>query len=167
MPIDHRPNQYPGLLRRGGALLYDALLVLGVLFFATAIMLPFRGGMAFSTQGWGHAIYQVYLLLAVYGFFAGFWVRGGQTLGMKAWKIRVESNSGGTVTAWQAAWRFTPVWLAASIYLPGSAIWPDASGSLALLGGGICAVDFIWALLDTDKQCLHDRIAGTRMVFTP
>lgn len=128
----------PGLARRLGALFYDAVLLLGILFFATAALLPFRGGEAFQSHS---LAYNAYLFGVIYLFFAWFWTHGGQTLGMRAWKIRLCREDGGAVGWQQASLRF----VAASI-------------SLALFGFG-----FYWALWDPDKRCWHDRITRTRM----
>ena len=91
MQTDYLPTHRPGLCRRLGALLYDGILLLGILFLATAILLPFRGGRAFQTDDWG---YGIYLLGVVFLFFGWFWTRDGQTLGMRAWKIRLTNHSG-------------------------------------------------------------------------
>jgi len=131
----------PGLIRRLGALFYDAVLLLGILFFATLALLPFRKGMAFQANT---LAYDAYLIGVAYLFFGWCWTHGGQTLGMRAWKIRLCHEAGGAVGWHQASLRF----LAASI-------------SLALFGLG-----FLWALWDPDKRCWHDRIAHTRMLWS-
>jgi len=132
------PPPPPGLARRLGALFYDAVLLLGILSVATAALLPFHSGAAFQP---GSPAYKAYLLGVVFLFFGWFWTHGGQTLGMRAWKIRLCREDGGAVGWRQASLRF----LAASI-------------SLALFGLG-----FLWALRDPGKRCWHDRIAHTRM----
>lgn len=70
----------PGLSRRLGALFYDSLLVLAVLFLATALLLTLRGGEAFPAGALG---LKVYLFGVVFVFFGWFWTRDGQTLGMR------------------------------------------------------------------------------------
>jgi len=129
----------PGLVRRLGALFYDAVLLLGILFFATAALFSVFGAEAVQS----HVLtYRAYLLGVVYLFFAWFWTREGQTLGMRAWKIRVCREDGGAVGWKTASFRF----VAALI-------------SLALFGFG-----FYWALWDPDKCCWHDRLTHTRLV---
>lgn len=140
MPTTGHENPSPaGLLRRLGALAYDAVLLLGILFFATAALLPLHGGEAIQPDNWA---YSAYLLAVTFLFFGWFWTHGGQTLGMRAWKIRLCSEDGGAVDWKRAGLRFV-----AALF------------SLALLGAG-----FFSAWLDKDKRCWHDRIAGTRMV---
>jgi len=128
----------PGLPRRLGALFYDCLLLLGLLFFATLALLPLRGG-AFGPHS---LVYQAYLLGVAFLFFGGFWTRGGQTLGMRAWKIRLCSADGGAVSWRQAGLRFVA----------------------ALFSFGLFGLGFFAALADPDKCCWHDRIAGTRLL---
>lgn len=131
--------QPPGLLRRLGALFYDGVLLLGIFFFATLALLPLRGGAAFQPSS---PAYQAYLLGVAFLFFGGFWTRGGQTLGMRAWKIRLRSADGGAVSWRQAGLRFIA----------------------ALFSFGLFGLGFLAALADPQKRCWHDRASGTRMV---
>ncbi len=73
------------------------------------------------------------------------WVHGGQTLPMKTWCLRVVTQAGAALSVSRAAARYT----------------------LALLGAALCGVGFLWALIDRDRQFLHDRIAGTCIVGVP
>ena len=93
----------PGLLRRFGAILYDGLLLVAVLFATTALVLPVNDGKAFEPE---QPIYPLYLLGVTFLFYGWFWTHGGQTLGMRAWRIRVICESGGFIAAiisWSAA----------------------------------------------------------------
>ena len=134
------PLPPPGLLRRLGALIYDALLLAGIWFVATALLLPLRGGEAFRPN---QPAYSAYLLGVGFVFYGWFWTHGGQTLGMRAWKIRLRATGGEAVSWTQAAVRF----LAALL-------------SLSLFGLG-----YWWALWDSQKRCWHDVISGTRLVW--
>lgn len=71
------------------AILYDSLLIISILFLATAILLPFNQGEAV-----GGAFYNLYLLINIYIFYSWFWRKSGQTLGMKVWKIRIIDDYG-------------------------------------------------------------------------
>jgi len=128
----------PGFLRRIAVICYDGLLLLAVLFFATAIALPFNAGQAFS---YGQYFYPLYLLTISFIFYGWFWTHGGQTLGLKAWKIKVCRFDGGPVTWRQAGWRFAAAGL-----------------SWAALGLG-----FIWCLIDKNRLCWHDYLSKTRL----
>jgi uncharacterized RDD family membrane protein YckC len=71
------------------AMMYDSLLIVALLFLATAILLPFNQGESISGP-----FYNLYLLIVVYVFYSWFWNKSGQTLGMKAWKIRIIDEQG-------------------------------------------------------------------------
>ncbi|MCZ6559303.1 MAG: RDD family protein [Gammaproteobacteria bacterium] len=87
-------DKNPGLLRRLGAMLYDALLLLALLMLATALLMPIsRGAIQID-----NIAYQLYLLSIVTGYFVYFWLRHGQTLGMRTWKIRLVRADGQALT---------------------------------------------------------------------
>ena len=128
----------PGFLRRMAAVCYDGLLLLAVLFFATALILPFNAGQAFVADQY---FYPAYLLLVSLLFYGWFWTHGGQTLGLRAWKISLKHQDGSDVNWQQAALRF----VAACI-------------SWACLGLG-----FLWCLVDKHQLCWHDYLSKTRL----
>ena len=78
---------------------YDALLLLAVLFFATALVLPFNSGQAFVA---GQYVYSIYLLVIGFVFYGWFWTKGGQTLGLRSWKLKLCRSGGGPV-GWSSA----------------------------------------------------------------
>lgn len=134
--------QRPGFARRLASMLYESLVVLAVLLIGFLLPQIVLSGFGYTAPGkvlWLH----VFGLLLVY--FVWFWLNGGQTLPMKTWKLRVVNADGGRLRPLQAVLRYL-------------AAWP----SIMLLGIGI-----LWALVDRDRQFLHDRIAGTRVVFEP
>jgi uncharacterized RDD family membrane protein YckC len=87
------------LPRRLGALLYDSLLLGGLLLMATVALLPLTGGRAIAA---GTPWFSLYVFAIVALFFGWFWTHGGQTLGMRAWKLRLRRHDGGPVRWWQA-----------------------------------------------------------------
>ncbi len=125
------------LRRRLAAMLYESLLLLGVL--SLTFMVPhLLIGIFFSiTAPGGLLLLHVALVLA--GYFVWYWSHGGQTLAMQTWKLQLTTPSG------------VPPRLIFLIlrYLLS---WP----SLLFYGAGI-----VWALFDREHQFLHDRIAGT------
>jgi uncharacterized RDD family membrane protein YckC len=131
-----------GLLRRVAAAIYDTLLVTAVLMLVTLVLLALRGGEPISP---GNLLYQIVLVGTTAGFFIGFWVHGGQTLGMRAWRLRVEQRSGESMT-----WKISALRFVAAIL------------SMAPLGLGL-----FWLILDPEGLSWHDRIAGTRVVAVP
>lgn len=77
-----------GRARRLGAIIYDALLLCSVLFFAGALFIALIGENA--TAGLiTKILFQIHLLGICFAFYAWFWVHGGQTLGLRAWRLRV------------------------------------------------------------------------------
>lgn len=139
---DPIPLPRAGLLRRLAAIFYDTLLLFSVLFFATFLVLPFTRGEAVSPH---HPLYTTYLFLIAFFYFAWPWVRSGQTLGMRAWRIRVQQYDGSGLTWRHALLRFLA-----------------AIASWAVLGLG-----FLWSLIDKDGMTWHDRFSETCLVVLP
>jgi uncharacterized RDD family membrane protein YckC len=79
------------LIKQLAAMLYDGMLIFAVLFFASAIAIMFNQGEAIESRPW----FSLYLLFTLFTFYAWFWNKSGQTLGMRVWKIRIVSESGG------------------------------------------------------------------------
>jgi uncharacterized RDD family membrane protein YckC len=131
------------LPRRLAAIVYDGVLLAGVLF-AASLPLPLFPA-AVQQTAWFRWSLRGYLLLVGFVFFGWFWSHGGQTLGMRAWRIRVVITAGDE-----------PGWRQAGIR------YAVALGSWAALGGG-----FLWSLLDRDRRCWHDILSGTRLVLVP
>jgi uncharacterized RDD family membrane protein YckC len=130
-----------GVFRRLAALLYDALLLGAVWMFVTLAIVTALG----APIPPGNGPYQALLLLIGAAFHIVFWVRGGQTLGMRAWRLRLEDHSGANVRLAVAAKRF-------------------AAGLLSIACGGL---GLLWIWWDRQGQSWHDRIAGTRVVVLP
>jgi uncharacterized RDD family membrane protein YckC len=129
-------------LPRIAAMIYELLLVTAVLFVASFIVLPLVGELRLP---WQRHLFQAYLIVVLFAYFSAFWLRSGQTLAMKTWRIRLVDRAGGTISLRQAVVRFAL-----------------AFAGLALAGAGLW-----WALFDRDRQFLHDRVAGTRLVRVP
>lgn len=132
----------PGIGKRLLSLSYEILLLLAVVLLAGGI----GAALAQVTSPPNtRAITQIVVALTSSGYFAWQWHRGGQTLAMKTWRIRLVQQNGDTLTLRQAVLRFF----------------------LALLGLVLGGAGFWWALADRDRQFLHDRIVGTRLVRVP
>ena len=129
-------------LARIAAMIYESLLVTAVVFVASFIIIPVVGEMH---APWQRHLFQVYILGILFAYFSAFWLRSGQTLAMKTWRIRLVQENGETLTFRQALLRFF----------------------LALLGLLLAGAGFWWALFDRYRQFLHDRLAGTRLVRVP
>jgi len=133
----------PGILRRLAAMTYEGTLLFGVAFVSTALFLLASGG-ASGLEGWRHLALQVYLGAVFAGYFLWCWLRGGQTLAMKAWHIRLVAPGRESVPPGKALLRFVL--------------------AVLLVPSGI---GIVWALFDRERQFLHDRLAGTRLVSVP
>jgi uncharacterized RDD family membrane protein YckC len=145
MPPVDAPADQPrpaGLLRRLAAMCYDALLLTAILLVAGFVAMAFTGGEAVPS---GSVWFQAYLVLIAMLFLCGFWTHGGQTLGLRSWRLRVESADGGPVDARQALLRF-------------------ATAPLALAPAGL---GLLWLLVDPERRAWHDRLSGTRVVLLP
>ena len=114
---------------------YEAVLLFAVAFFAGWLFYAASGGRD-ATAGLFRYGLQLFILVVFAGYFLWCWLRGGQTLPMKAWRIRLVD-----VTPRRALLRF----LAALFLVP-------------------TGISLLWALFDRDRQFLHDRLAGTRLV---
>jgi len=79
------------LVKQLAAMVYDSLLIFAVLFSASAAALLFNNGEAIEANLW----FELYLLFTLFTYYAWFWQKSGQTLGMRVWKIRLVSDSGG------------------------------------------------------------------------
>lgn len=134
--------QAAGLFRRLAAMLYDALLLIAILFAATAAALPFNNGEAFASD---NLYFHAYLIFISFVFYAWFWINGGQTLGLKAWKLKILNEDRRPITWQQALIRFI-----------------GAIVSWIAFGLG-----FIWILIDRDKRAWHDRLSRTAVFYVP
>lgn len=131
-----------GLLRRLGAMIYDGLLLVALMFLATLPFIALRGGEPVEP---GELIYQIVLLVVSYLFFVGFWSRSGRTLGMQAWRIQVKAMSGDSPSITALNVRFF-----------------TAIVSLLVFGMG-----FWWQLFDREGLTWHDRLSRTRLRYYP
>ena len=154
-----------GLFVRLAALFYDTLLLLSVLFLATLAVLPLSGGEAMNHN----PFYQTYLLLVTFFYFGWHWVRSGQTLGMRAWRLRVTQADGSPLTWWHALARF--LFAVPSLLLFGLGVFDlislDTWFQRALFCLVMIALALLWLLLATSRESLHDRMAGTKVVREP
>ncbi len=112
---------------------YEAILLFAVAFFA-AWLFFFASGARDATSGWLRHALQLFVATVFAAYFLWCWLRGGQTLAMKAWGIRLVD-----VTPQKALLRL----VLATLLLP---------------------ISLVWAFFDREKQFLHDRLAGTRLV---
>lgn len=99
---------------------------------------PFRD----PTAEYFRPLFQFYLLIVGGIYFIWFWTHSGQTLAMQTWKLRLVSANNGKVTTQQAMVRYL----------------------MAVIGISFLGFGLLWALFDRNRQFLHDRVAGTRII---
>lgn len=87
-------------------------------------------------------LFQFYLVALAGLYFVWQWLHGGQTLAMKTWRIRLVTRAGAPLGLRHALARYL----------------------FALAGVVLLGLGFLWALVDRERQFLHDRLAGTRIV---
>lgn len=138
-----------GLWRRLAAMAYDAVLLTGVLLLASAVVtLPLGLGLGREAadglfrSAWFRWPFFLYCVAVLAGFHLWFWTHGGQTLGMKTWRIRVVRADGSPLGLRDAGLRYGAAMLS---WLP-------------------FGLGFWWALVDSAHLAWHDRLSGTRLV---
>lgn len=158
-----------GLFRRLAALLYDLLLVIALAFVATFAMLPLTDGEAILTESQGllgHA-YHALLATLAFAYFGWSWTHGGQTLGMRAWRIRLESRDGVPCNWLEALVRF--LYGAGLAALAASGAWYLLRPGFTLGNAGAAAflaplaLNYAWIWFDAEGRSLQDLAGRTRM----
>lgn len=146
--MPHRPEvETASLRRRLAAMLYESLLLLGVIALGfLAPLLALGVGLGVTPPGWLEWLH-LFVLLGVY--FVWLWRRNGQTLAMQTWQLLiVDAASGKRPSLRQCLLRY-------------ALAWPSTLLNLTGLG-------LLWAaFVDRDRQFAHDRLAGTCVVFNP
>ncbi len=130
-------------LKRLFALIYDGFLLLGVLF-VSGIPLVFIPE-DLKAHWLGTILVRGYLLGVIFLFFGWFWTHGGQTLGMRAWRLLLVDEHGKN-----------PGW--------GLALKRFAAATVSLLPAGL---GFVWIFIHSNRQAWHDTLSGTRVVQLP
>lgn len=141
---ERTPVELAGLRRRLASMLYESMLLLGVLALTFLVPYLMLGvGFEIAPPGW-FAWLHIFAVLGAY--FVWYWRRHGQTLAMQTWRLKlVDAQEGCHPTA-------------ARCWLRYALCWP----SVLLFGIGL-----LWALVDRDRQFLHDRLSGTCIVLLP
>lgn len=151
------------LWRRLAALLYDLIAVVAIVMVVDMICLIATGGNLITTGA--HTLipwwYQPLQLLVVLAYFVISWSRGGQTLGMRPWRLYLRMGDGTAlplrVAVLRAVVAAAPLLLLAIGYItsPGTTVWAIII---------VWAVFFALALFDRRSRALQDVVAGTEMV---
>lgn len=141
-PATLAPATPASLRLRLAAAAYDLLPLVGLWFIAAVLALAVTGGALDTHTPAGKLLVQGFALALSAAYFVVSWTRGGQTIGMRAWRLRLVDATGASLR-WSQAWLRFIVALA----------------SLAALGAG-----FWWALVDAQGRTWHDMATRTRAV---
>jgi uncharacterized RDD family membrane protein YckC len=126
------------LIPRLLSMVYEAVLLIAILFVASYLFLSIARD---AQSGALRIAHQLYLFTVCGIYFVFCWVRGGQTLPMKTWRLKLVCRDGKDLNPWKAAARY-----------------------LAAVPGTLTGLSLLWAFFDPEQQFLHDRLAGTRIV---
>ncbi|WP_097460311.1 RDD family protein [Mangrovitalea sediminis] len=150
------PDSLPaaGLLRRFLAMVYDGLICIALLMVVTEIYNTIyqlsvgadRYKVLFESGATTHdPLLTSVLFISLYLFFAYFWTRTGQTLGMQVWLIRTQNPDGSSISWLQALLRF----------MMGFVSW------------GAVGLGYLWQLVDRKHQTWTDRFSESIVVRLP
>lgn len=156
------------LAQRLAALAYETLLIAAIVIVAGFALAPLvtpaaPGSSALRIPALADRVLIFCALFAVAAlYFVASWTGGRRTLAMKTWRLRLVSVDGGTLARKRALARYIAAWIGPALALAAyAALRPRGLGAHAVW---LVALNFIWALIDPQRQFLHDRIAGTRIV---
>lgn len=153
----------PSLWLRFASMIYEVVLLFGVVFIASYALL--------SAARWTYPlpdakrwVLQAFLFVVIGAYFAWCWSRGGQTLAMKSWGLKVVDRDGRSLPLKRATLRYLLSW---HLFVPSliaiALFQSHAAIDLAIFFGGFCLMLFT-AFLDPQRQLLHDRWLGSRVV---
>ncbi len=131
-----------GPLVRLAALSYDALLVIGLWFVIGIIFVAANDGEHVATH---NPFLPSAMFIALFWFNTHFWRRGGQTLGMRAWRLRLLNDDPGQLSLMQCLVRFL----------------------VSIISFLLCGLGYFWIWLDKDGLSWHDRYSNTRVIRVP
>ena len=133
------------LFKRLMSMVYDLFLLAAVLFIAEIFPLILNHGEAVSLENGAvlfYFLHPLYLLLISFVFLGWFWTHGGQTLGMKTWRLQMQSIDGSTINWNQAAMRFIG----------------------ALISWLVIGLGFLWILIDKNGHSWHDIMSKSEII---
>ena len=159
-----------GLSRRCASLLYEALLLVALVFIASFLLTPLvspgsaASGAFMLPSVTGRAISFAALFGLGAAYFGWSWSEGRRTLPMKTWRLALVTAGGAPLSRRTALVRYTAVWIGPALAVAAYALLaPLALGALAL---PMLFINWLAAFVDPERQFLHDRLAGTRLVLT-
>ena len=120
-------------------MVYDFFIVISLLMLA-AMLAMFAGfGDRTAMQD---PVYTAYLLSIWFFYLTWCWHKGGMTVGMRAWRVKIEDENGNRPGWGKSTIRFLA----------------------ALLSAAAMGIGFAWALIDSRSRTWHDILSGTRLI---
>ncbi|NVK10857.1 MAG: RDD family protein [Gammaproteobacteria bacterium] len=170
--IDYAALPIAPVWRRYAALAYDALLLMAIslgyfglvtaVYYALGITTEETGYQVSYDKVTGFIVFLLWIVLMV-AFFGWFWRRNGQTLGMQAWKIRVQAPSGDFINWRQVVLRCTTSLSAIAVYLLLNALSLEIHWSIAAAVALASMIPLPW----TSGLAINDSLSHSRVVQVP
>ncbi len=132
----------PSLFKLGACLMYEVLTVVALSFACAGLFLWIAGD---ATHGIKRLLMQLFLWFAIGAYFIWCWLKSGQTLAMQAWQLKLVNKENQLLTLKFAIARYL----------------------LATLSLALCGLGFLWAVVDSNKLFLHDRLLKCKVVMRP
>jgi uncharacterized RDD family membrane protein YckC len=143
-------------------MVYESLIVGALVLLGSAIATAFARG---AVGGAGQWLLQTLLVALLAGYFILSWHRGGQTIAMRAWRLRATTTGGAPLTLGRAALRFVLAGLTVGLASGAAVVLAkDRSNALAWLALVPAIVSVGWGFFDAQGRFLYDRLSGTRLV---
>lgn len=133
------PYHTAGFLKRLAALLYDVFILFSIMILATLIILPINHFKPIPPK---QPLYQGYLVLIAIAYYFLSWYKGGQTIGLRAWNLKLISVD-------YKPLQFKQLFKRILFAIPSMLF---------------CLVGLLWALVDKQKQTLYDKLSETRVI---
>ena len=130
-----------GLVRHFMIMIYDAVVVIALLMLATAMAMLFGMDNYTATED---LVYTASLVVIWFAYLGWCWNKGGMTLGMRAWRVRIESECGNNPAWGQCLLRFL----------------------VAIVSASCAGLGFAWSLFDCAGKTWHDLASRTRLVHS-
>lgn len=156
------PRRAPPLRRRLAAFVYEGMLLFGVIM-AAGIVYGVATDQRHALQG--SLGLQIFMFAVLGLYFGWFWVRQGQTLAMRTWRMKLVTADGQPLGWGRALLRYLLAWL---WFLPalaalGIAGLKGAGPAFGAITAGVLTYGAL-SFLHPQRQFLHDAICGTRLV---
>jgi len=142
------------LTRRLAALLYDTLVSTALLMCVTGLYMIIHGffigaeqyqTMTDSGQTTHDPLLSSILFISLFSFFAYFWTKNGQTLGMQAWHLRIQNSNHTHISLSQALLRFL----------------------MAIVSIGSGGLGYFWMLVDKKNRTWQCILSESEIVRVP